>query len=306
MQANVVVVGSLNMDLVTRTERLPHPGETVFGQSFATVHGGKGANQAVAASRLGARVAMLGCVGSDAYGTQLREGLLADQIDCQAVRTVSGSASGVALITVDAKSQNTIVVVAGANGCLEPQDIKTFDQVLQGAQVLVCQLEVPMETVGCVLARGRELGKVVILNPAPVSGPLPGHWYATIDYLIPNESEAWALSGVTVDSLESAELAARRLVGFGAGKVIVTLGALGALFVSAQRVAHFAAPKVEAVDATAAGDTFVGGFSAGLAAGMDEDDAIRFAQVAAALSVTRAGAQPSIPLLRDVQGFAKS
>ena len=303
MQANVVVVGSLNMDLVTRTERLPYPGETLFGQSFGTVHGGKGANQAVAASRLGARVAMVGCVGDDAYGVQLREGLLAERIDCQAVRTVSGSASGVALIMVDAGSQNTIVVVAGANGCLEPQDIKSFDELLQGAEVLVCQLEVPMETVGCMLVRGRELGKVVILNPAPVSGPLPANWYDTLDYLIPNETEAWALSGVTVDSLESAELAARRLVAFGARKVIVTLGALGALFVSAQRVVHFAAPKVEAVDATAAGDTFVGAFSAALASGKDEEEAIRFAQVAAALSVTRAGAQPSIPQLSDVQGF---
>ena len=160
-----------------------------------------------------------------------------------------------------------------------------------------------MDTVGCMLARGRELGKVVILNPAPVSGPLPGHWYGAIDYLIPNESEASALSGVAVDCLESAGRAARRLIELGAGKVIVTLGAQGALFVSARRVMHFAAPKVEAVDATAAGDTFVGGFSAALAAGMEEDDAIRFAQVAAALSVTRAGAQPSIPLLRDVEGF---
>ncbi|KOX66305.1 ribokinase [Pseudomonas psychrophila] len=304
MQANVVVVGSLNMDLVTRTERLPRPGETVFGQSFGTVHGGKGANQAVAASRLGARVAMVGCVGSDAYGVQLREGLLADRIDCLAVRTVPESASGVALITVDANSQNTIVVVAGANGCLEPEDLKACDQVLQVADVIVCQLEVPIETVGYVLGRGRELDKIVILNPAPASGPLPGHWYGAIDYLIPNESEAWALSGVTVDSLESAELAARQLIEFGARKVIVTLGAKGALFVSAQRVEHFAAPRVEAVDATAAGDTFVGGFSAALAAGMDQDDAIRFAQVAAALSVTHAGAQPSIPSLRDVQGFA--
>ena len=304
MQANVVVVGSLNMDLVTRTERLPRPGETVFGQSFGTVHGGKGANQAVAASRLGARVAMVGCVGSDAYGVQLREGLLADRIDCLAVRTVPESASGVALITVDANSQNTIVVVAGANGCLEPKDLKACDQVLQDADVIVCQLEVPMETVGYVLGRGRELDKIVILNPAPASGPLPGHWYGAIDYLIPNESEAWALSGVTVDSLESAELAARQLIEFGARKVIVTLGAKGALFVSAQRVEHFAAPRVEAVDATAAGDTFVGGFSAALAAGMDQDDAIRFAQVAAALSVTHAGAQPSIPSLRDVQGLA--
>lgn len=167
MQANVVVVGSLNMDLVTRAERLPCPGETVFGQSFGTVHGGKGANQAVAASRLGAQVAMIGCVGSDAYGVQLREGLEAENIDCQAVRTVTQGVSGVALIVVDANSQNTIVVVPGTNGCLASQDIIAFDGMLQETKVIICQLEVPMETVGHTLKRGRELDKIVILNPAP-------------------------------------------------------------------------------------------------------------------------------------------
>lgn len=303
MQANVVVVGSLNMDLVTRTERLPRPGETIFGQSFDTVHGGKGANQAVAAARLGARVAMLGCVGGDAYGLQLRQGLLDEHIDCQAVRTVLNGVSGVALITVGANSQNTIVVVPGANACLTPQDLQIFDGMLQDAKVVICQLEVPMDTAGYTLSRGRELGKVVILNPAPASGPLPELWYDAIDYLIPNESEAGALSGVAVDSLESAEMAARQLIGFGARKIIVTLGAQGALFVSAQRVVHFAAPKVEALDATAAGDTFVGAFAAALARGEGEEEAIRFAQIAAALSVTCAGAQPSIPRLSDVRGF---
>ena len=306
MQANVVVVGSLNMDLVTRAERLPRPGETVFGQAFGTVHGGKGANQAVAAARLGASVAMVGCVGTDAHGVQLREGLEAEGIDCQAVRTVAQGASGVALIVVDTDSQNTIVVVPGANGCLDAQDIMTVDGMLQGAKVIICQLEVPMDTVGHVLKRGRELDKIVVLNPAPASGPLPVQWYALVDYLIPNESEARALSGVPVDSLESAELAARSLMALGASNIIVTLGSQGALLVSAQRVVHFAAPKVEAVDATAAGDTFVGAFSAALAAGKGEDDAIRFAQTAAALSVTRAGAQPSIPGLQDIKDFASS
>ena len=306
MQANVVVVGSLNMDLVTRAERLPRPGETVFGQAFGTVHGGKGANQAVAAARLGASVAMVGCVGTDAYGVQLREGLEAEGIDCQAVHTVAQGASGVALIVVDTDSQNTIVVVPGANGCLDAQDIMTVDGMLQGAKVIICQLEVPMDTVGHVLKRGRELDKIVVLNPAPASGPLPVQWYALVDYLIPNESEARALSGVPVDSLESAELAARSLMALGASNIIVTLGSQGALLVSAQRVVHFAAPKVEAVDATAAGDTFVGAFSAALAAGKGEDEAIRFAQTAAALSVTRAGAQPSIPGLQDIKDFASS
>ena len=302
MPAKVVVIGSLNMDLVTRAPRLPRGGETLIGQSFATVSGGKGANQAVAATRLGAEVSMVGCVGNDAYGAELRGALLVEGIDCQAVSTVEGS-SGVALIVVDDNSQNAIVIVAGANGSLTPQVIDRFDAVLQTADVIICQLEVPDATVGHALKRGRALGKTVILNPAPASRPLPADWFAAIDYLIPNESEASALTGLSVDSLASAETAATRLIAMGVGKVIITLGAQGSLFADGSRLEHFPAPKVKAVDTTAAGDTFVGGFAAALAAGSSEADAIRFGQVAAALSVTRAGAQPSIPTLSDVQAF---
>ncbi|WP_131109250.1 ribokinase [Pseudomonas sp. Sample_10] len=305
MPAKVVVIGSLNMDLVTRAPRLPRGGETLIGESFATVSGGKGANQAVAAARLGAQVSMVGCVGSDAYGKELREALLAEQIDCQAVSTVEGS-SGVALIVVDDNSQNTIVIVAGANGALTPALIGCFDAVLQAADVIICQLEVPDVTVGHALKRARELGKVVILNPAPASQPLPADWYANIDYLIPNESEASALSGLAVESRQSAEAAATRLIEMGAGKVIITLGAEGSLFADGKNCAHFPAPAVKAIDTTAAGDTFVGGFAAALAGGQSEAEAIRFGQIAAALSVTRAGAQPSIPTLSDVQAFKTS
>ena len=305
MPAKVVVVGSLNMDLVTRASRLPRAGETLIGQTFSTVPGGKGANQAVASARLGAEVSMIGCVGTDAYGTQLRDALLVEGIDCQAVSTVEGS-SGVALIVVDDSSQNAIVIVAGSNGELTPVSLQAFDAVLQAADMIVCQLEVPMNTVGYTLKRGRELGKTVILNPAPASGPLPAEWYASIDYLIPNESEATALSGVTVDSIESAKVAATQLIQAGAGKVIITLGSQGALFTDGQRFEHLQAPKVKAVDTTAAGDTFVGGVAAALANGKSEAEAIRFGQVVAALSVTRAGAQPSIPTLHDVQGFVPS
>ncbi|MGK9418275.1 ribokinase [Pseudomonas cedrina] len=305
MPAKVVVVGSLNMDLVTRASRLPRAGETLIGQTFSTVPGGKGANQAVACARLGADVSMVGCVGTDAYGTQLREALQVEGIDCRAVSTVDGS-SGVALIVVDDSSQNAIVIVAGSNGELTPASLQAFDAVLQAADVIVCQLEVPMDTVGHALKRGRELGKTVILNPAPASGPLPAEWYASIDYLIPNESEATALSGVTVDSIDSAKVAATQLIRAGAGKVIITLGSQGALFADGQGFEHLSAPTVKAVDTTAAGDTFVGGFAAALANSKSEAEAIRFGQVAAALSVTRAGAQPSIPTLHDVQGFVPS
>ncbi|MEB0008798.1 ribokinase [Pseudomonas sp. MH9.2] len=303
MQAKVVVVGSLNMDLVTRAERLPRAGETLAGDSFAIVSGGKGANQAVAAARLGASVAMIGCVGDDAYGEQLRAGLLVERIDCQAVTTVTDVSSGVALIVVDASSQNAIVIVAGGNGRLSPDIVAAFDAKLAEADVIICQLEVPMDTVAYALKRGRELGKIVILNPAPANAPLPADWYSLIDYLIPNESEAAALSGLPVDSLASAEAAATRLLAAGATKVIITLGAQGSLFADGQRIEHFPAPRVQAADTTAAGDTFVGGFAAALAQGKSEVEAIRFGQIAGALSVTRAGAQPSIPTLNDVQGF---
>ncbi|CAM4008413.1 MULTISPECIES: ribokinase [Pseudomonas] len=301
MQANVVVVGSLNMDLVARAQRLPRGGETLVGETFVTVPGGKGANQAVAAARLGAQVAMVGCVGDDAYGQQLRQALAAEQIDCQAVSIAAGVSSGVALIVVDAASQNAIVIIAGGNGQLLPESVQRFDALLQQADVIICQLEVPMATVAYTLERGRALGKTVILNPAPASGPLPAEWFANIDYLIPNESEAEALSGLPVNDLESAKAAATRLLAMGVGKVIVTLGAQGALFADAQAFRHFPAPVVKPVDTTAAGDTFVGGFAAALARGEEEGAAIAFGQRAAALSVTRAGAQPSIPHLAELQ-----
>jgi ribokinase len=304
MQAKVVIVGSLNMDLVTRAPRLPRAGETLAGQSFVTVPGGKGANQAVAAARLGASVAMIGCVGDDAYGEQLRAALLAEGVDCQAVTPVSGESTGVALIVVDDSSQNAIVIVAGGNGHVTASVVDSFDALLCQAEVIICQLEVPLDTVGHVLKRGHELGKTVILNPAPASGPLPAQWFAWIDYLIPNESEATALTGLPVDSTASADAAATALLAAGVSKVIVTLGEQGALFASKSRSEHFPAPKVQPIDTTAAGDTFVGGLAAALADGKSESDAIRFGQVAAALSVTRSGAQPSIPTFAEVQACA--
>jgi ribokinase len=303
MQAKVVIVGSLNMDLVTRAPRLPRGGETLAGHSFVTVPGGKGANQAVAAARLGASVAMIGCVGDDAYGQQLRSALLVEGVDCQGVTAIAGESTGVALIVVDDNSQNAIVIVAGGNGHVSADVVDGFDALLSQAEVIICQLEVPMATVGHVLKRGHALGKTVILNPAPASGPLPAEWYAWIDYLIPNESEAGALTGLPVDSVGTADAAATALLASGVKKVIVTLGEHGALFASNATSQHFPAPKVKPLDTTAAGDTFVGGFAAALSEGKFEAEAIRFGQIAAAISVTRAGAQPSIPTASEVLGY---
>ena len=300
MNAKVVVVGSLNMDLVARAQRLPRAGETLPGESFFTVPGGKGANQAVAVARLGGSVAMIGNVGDDDYGRQLHRALYVEGIDCQGVITCQGVYSGVALITVDAASQNCIVIIPGGNGLLTPQSVQRFDALLQAAEVIICQLEVPTDTVAWTLARGRELGKQVILNPAPATGPLPADWFPHIDYLTPNESEAEALTGVAVADLDSARRAGERLLQLGAGKVIITLGAQGALLVTPEGHQHFPAPVVQPLDTTAAGDTFIGGFAAGLVRGLDEGEAIAFGQRAAALSVTRAGAQPSIPYLAEL------
>lgn len=301
MQAKVLVVGSLNMDLVVRAPRLPRGGETLAGQSFITVPGGKGANQAVAAARLGAEVAMIGCLGDDAYGDQLYRALQAEGIDCQGVERVAGESSGVALIVVDDSSQNAIVIVAGGNGHLSPAVLARHEHMLEQAQVVVCQLESPLETVGHVLRRAHALGKTVILNPAPATRDVPAEWLPLADYLVPNETESELLCRLPVDSLESAGRAAERLREMGAGRVIVTLGAQGALLVGEGRVEHFPVARVKALDTTAAGDTFVGGFAAALARGLDEAAAIRFGQAAAAISVTRLGAQTSIPSREEVE-----
>ncbi|GLX14126.1 ribokinase [Pseudomonas straminea] len=300
MQGKVVVVGSLNMDLIVRAPRLPRGGETLTGHDFSTAAGGKGANQAVAAARLGAQVAMVGCVGADAYGARLRTGLISEGIDCKAVSEIDGVPTGIASILVDDAGQNAIVIVAGGNGALTPQHLSAQAQLLADAQVLIVQLEVPDATVEAAMKLGREAGCTVILNPAPVAGPLPAHWYGMADYLIPNESEAAALTGLPVGSPQSALPAARSLLQAGARRVLITLGAQGVLYADAERHAHFAVAPVAAVDTTAAGDTFVGGFAAALAAGQPLEAAIALGQQAAALAVTRPGAQPSIPYRHEL------
>lgn len=301
----VTVIGSLNMDLVVRAPRLPHPGETLRGHGFALNPGGKGANQAVAAARLGARVAMIGRVGCDANGDALVRALQAEGIDCTAVTTSASAPTGVALIVVDDASQNAIVIVPGSNGELRPAAIAEHEALVESADVVVCQMEVPSDTVFAALATARRHGKIVILNPAPVAAALPDEWYEALDYLIPNELEAAALTGVPVDSPGGARVAAERLHARGVANVLITLGAQGVFALAAgahgnPEITHFPAPHVRAIDTTAAGDTFVGALAAALAGGRALPDAVRFAQSAAALSVTRAGAQPSIPGWREL------
>ncbi len=295
----VVVVGSLNMDLVMRTPRVPVGGETLHGHEFSTLPGGKGANQAVACARLGAKVAMIGQVGNDGFGTTLRDGLAADGIDVNGVLQTSAVGTGVAMILVEDIGQNRIVLAAGANGALTPDDIDAQTALIGGAAMVVLQLEVPMPVVERAIAIAHSAGVPVLLNPGPAK-PLAEPLWSQIDLLIPNESEAELLSGIAVTDAASAYTAARVFRQRGVKCVLITLGANGVAVVDDAGERHLPAHVVKAVDTTAAGDTFIGGLTAGLVEGMAMDEAVALGQRASALCVTRHGAQPSIPYRREI------
>jgi ribokinase len=310
MNAHVTVVGSLNMDLVARALRIPQPGETIIGGDFHTVPGGKGANQAVAAARLGAQVSMVGRVGHDAFARPLLDNLAADGVDHTFVTQDPEAATGVALIVVDDAGQNSIVVASGANMRLSPADVDAAEAVIASTDVLLLQLESPLETVTRAAEVARAHGVTVILNPAPARS-LPAALLSLVDVLIPNESETMLLAGQPVEGQAEAEAAAAALRELGVGIVILTLGERGALLAREEGVELFPAFHVTPVDTTAAGDAFVGGFAAALAGGEPLTEAVRWGNAAGALATTKLGAQPSLPTRRAVEtllarGTAKS
>ncbi|AVR97541.1 ribokinase [Pseudoduganella armeniaca] len=293
----IVVIGSINMDLVLRVARMPLPGETLTGGAFRTIPGGKGANQAVACARLGRTpVAMVGCVGDDAFGATLRTALATDGIDVSHVSVLPGVATGVASILVDAQGQNSIVIAGGANDLLTPALVDAALPLIARASIVVLQLETPLDTVRHAIAVAHGLGKTVVLNPAPAA-TLPAGVLAQVDYLVPNEIEAAMLLGADT----AVQPAAAALRAAGCGNVLVTLGAKGVHASLADGSHDFPACAVDAVDTTAAGDTFIGGFVAALAAGADPASAIDLGQRAAAIGVTRHGAQTSIPYLNELE-----
>jgi ribokinase len=291
------------MDLVVTCDRFPEPGETIFANSFSRFPGGKGANQAVAAARLGAHVRFLGKMGSDGFGDELARSMARDGVRMEGLLRVSDHPTGTALITVDASGQNKILVVSGANVALTPADIQQSRQLVLSANVVLLQLEIPVSTVEKAAAMAKDAGATVVLNPAPAQ-PLGDELLSVVDYLTPNEHELEQLSGHRVSGTDDLETAARRLLDKGVGAVIVTRGQEGVLFVSRERVKKIPAIRVTAVDTTAAGDTFSGVFSACLSNGDNPDEAVKTAICAASYSVTLPGAQPSMPSQSELGAFA--
>jgi ribokinase len=305
MSSRITVVGSMNVDLVFRTPRMPVVGETITGDEFRQVPGGKGANQAVAAARQGGDVAFVGCVGDDSFAEGALSCLRAEHIDISTVGKVPNTSTGVAAILVDASGHNSIVLAPGANGCVTVERVDAAAALIGAAKWLICQLEIPLASVQHAIELARKQGAKVVFNPAPML-PLTDALLAQVDYLVVNETEAGQMSGIDVVDAASAAVAAQKLRERGIGTVLLTMGEHGICLADQDGARFTPALKVEVVDTTAAGDTFVGAFTVGMAHGLSVDVAAMEAQYTAALTVTKLGAQTSIPTRAEVVAFMRS
>jgi ribokinase len=294
---NILVIGSLNTDLVVRAPHFPAPGETIQGDNLITIPGGKGANQSVAAARLGGKVIMIGRVGADTFGTTLIDNLNQNNVDTHLIIKDDSTATGAAVIIVDSQGQNSIVLSPGANDRVTSSDI--VPDSFSGSKLLLLQFEIPMEAVIHSARLAREKGLLVVLNPAPARN-IPDDLLRIADYILPNETELGLLTGKPVSNPALVEEAAHILIARGARNIIVTLGAEGALIVNQDVATLIPAFKVKVVDTTAAGDAFIGGFAVGLLNGKSLQDAVQYGCACGALAVTKFGAQPSLPIAADV------
>lgn len=300
----ILVIGSFMMDLVVRSSRLPETGETIFGSSFSRFPGGKGANQAVAAARLGADVTMVGKVGTDSFGDEFLETMKKESIHSEYILRDETKATGVGSITVDENGKNRIVVVPGANLAYSTSDLDSIVEVLKSADILVMQLEMDQDVIEKAATLASIYHVPVILNPAPAR-PLRDELLKKITYLTPNETEAELLTGVKIDSIEDAKLAADSLLNKGVEHVIITLGEKGALVATKFEKSFIPGYSVQAIDTVAAGDSFNGALAVGIAGGQDLFETVKFANAVGALTVTKEGAIPSLPHLQEVQQFLK-
>lgn len=301
----IIVVGSSNTDMIIQLERIPRPGETILGGQFSTAAGGKGANQAVAAARAGGQVTFVARVGRDMFGDQALAGFVQDGINVDHIVRDESAPSGVALIFVARDGENSIAVAGGANGQLSPADVQRAASVLTDASMLVMQLETPLPTVQAAAELAAQAGVRLILNPAPAQA-LPDALLQRVSILTPNETEAELLTGVAVTDEAAANMAADKLLARGVQTVILTLGARGALVVNAASRQLVAGFVVKAVDTVAAGDVFNGALAVAMAEGQPLPQAVRFANAAAAISVTRLGAQPSAPQRHEIDQLANA
>lgn len=295
MGKGILIVGSLNMDIVVEMTKMPELGETVMGKHLSYIPGGKGANQACAAGKLGGHVTMLGCVGNDNFGTRQIQLLKESHVCMEYVDVRQEEPTGTAVIYVDGTGANSIVVIPGANACCDIQYLKEHDEVFQNCSYAMFQMEIPKEAVYYGIARAKELGKTTILNPAPAPEALPEEIWEKIDFFTPNETELAKLAGLKEMDERSIRRGARKILAKGVKQVLVTMGSKGVLWVNDKTEQIFPARKVEAVDTTAAGDCFNGAFVTALQQGYSIEDAITFANLASSIAVTRKGAQSSIP-----------
>lgn len=298
---NICVIGSLNMDLVVNVDAMPKPGQTIIGSNFKEVPGGKGANQAVAMARLNGNVSMIGKVGEDGFGQTLINSLKNDKVDTTYIQTTKGS-TGVALITVDKNAQNSIVVSPGANFEVKEEDIDNNIKAIENSDIVVLQLETPLNTIKYALNKAKELNKYTILNPAPAV-KLDDEIIKNVDLLTPNETELEIISGVSIETEEDIQKAAQIMIEKGVKELIVTLGSKGSLYINKEKSMFKKAYKVEAVDTTAAGDSYTGALAVALSQDKGIADAMDFASKVGALSVLKEGAQSSLPTLEDVINF---
>ena len=302
MSKKIIVVGSSNTDMVVKVPHIPAPGETVMGSELLTIQGGKGANQAVGAARAGGEVVFIACVSDDAFGTESVENYKKDGIDTTWIKVKPGIHSGVALINVAEDGENSIAVAPGANSHLLPEDITKAKEAFEGAGVVLVQLEIPMETVSAVATLAGEFGVPMILNPAP-GAKLPQDLLKKISIITPNETEAALLTGTKEVNDDTIPLMAKDLYDLGIETVIITLGSRGVYLLNGDFQGMIPGYKVKAVDTTAAGDVFNGALATALSGNKTVRQAIDFAQRAAAISVTRMGAQPSAPQLDEITGY---
>ncbi|GIM45141.1 ribokinase [Collibacillus ludicampi] len=301
----ITVLGSMTMDLVATAQRRPIKGETILGKDFGMVPGGKGANQAVTAAKLGIKTYMVGRLGKDLFTSPILDNLRSEGVVTDFIKVDENSATGIAHISVDAQGDNSIIMVPLANANVNQQDVDEVEELISRSTLLMMQLEIPVETVFYATKVAKRYGIPVILNPAPAQ-PLPDEMYSYIDYLTPNETETEILTGIKLTDIESAKFAAKELLNRGVKNVVITLGENGCLLADGEDYHHITARKVEVVDTTAAGDAFNGGMAVGLAKGMSLKEAVQYGGIVGTLAVTKFGAQSSLPSLQEVNEFIKA